>query len=86
MPVRQFKWNEGNFEEEEHYNYDIINIGFIAEEVAEVYPFAAVVMDGQIETWEARGLIPPMLALIQQQKKKLDELESRLEALEKKEV
>ena len=86
LPVRQFKWNEGNFEEEEHYNYDIINIGFIAEEVAEVYPFAAVVMDGQIETWEARGLIPPMLALIQKQKKKLDELESRLEALEKKEV
>lgn len=86
LPVRQFKWNEGNFEEEEHYNYDIINIGFIAEEVAEVYPFAAVVMDGQIETWEARGLIPPMLALIQQQKKKLDELESRIEVLEKKEV
>ena len=86
LPVRQFKWNEGNFEEEEHYNYDIINIGFIAEEVAEVYPFAAVVMDGQIETWEARGLIPPMLALIQKQKKKLDELELRLEALEKKEV
>ena len=86
LPVRQFKWNEGNFEEEEHYNYDIINIGFIAEEVAEVYPFAAVVMDGQIETWEARGLIPPMLALIQQQKKKLDELEFRIEALEKKEV
>ena len=86
LPVRQFKWNEGNFEEEEHYNYDIINIGFIAEEVAEVYPFAAVVMDGQIETWEARGLIPPMLALIQKQKKKLDELEFRIEALEKKEV
>ena len=86
LPVRQFKWNEGNFEEEEHYNYDIINIGFIAEEVAEVYPFAAVVMDGQIETWEARGLIPPMLALIQKQKKKLDELESRINALEKKEV
>ena len=86
LPVRQFKWNEGNFEEEEHYNYDIINIGFIAEEVAEVYPFAAVVMDGQIETWEARGLIPPMLALIQKQKKKLDELESRINALENKEV
>lgn len=86
LPVRQFKWNEGNFEEEEHYNYDIINIGFIAEEVAEVYPFAAVVMDGQIETWEARGLIPPMLALIQKQKKSIDSLESRIEALEKKEV
>lgn len=86
LPVRQFKWNEGNFEEEEHYNYDIINIGFIAEEVAEVYPFAAVVMDGQIETWEARGLIPPMLALIQEQKKSIDSLESRVKALEKKEV
>lgn len=82
LPVRQFKWNEGHFEDEEHYNYDLINIGFIAEEVAEVYPFAAVVMDGQIETWEARGLIPPMLALIQDHKKEIDALKERIYILE----
>ena len=86
LPVRQFKWNEGHFEEEEHYNYDLINVGFIAEEVAEVYPFAAVVIDGKVETWEVRGLLPPMLALIQQQKKKIDELESRINGLESKGV
>ena len=86
LPVRQFKWNEGHFEEEEHYNYDLINVGFIAEEGAEVYPFAAVVIDGKVETWEVRGLLPPMLALIQQQKKKIDELESRINGLESKGV
>ena len=42
--------------------------------------------NGNMETWNARYIIPPMLALIQEQKKSIDSLESRLEALEKKEV
>ena len=81
LPVRQFKWNEGHFGEEEKYDYNTVNIGFIAEEVAEIYPFAAVVMNEKIETWEARNLLPPMLALIQQQKKDIDELKKKVEAL-----
>ena len=81
LPVRQFKWNDGHFGEEEKYDYNTVNIGFIAEEVAEIYPFAAVVMNEKIETWEARNLLPPMLALIQQQKKDIDELKKKVEAL-----
>lgn len=86
LPVRQFKWNEGHYPEEEHYDYNLVNIGFIAEEVAEHYPFAAVVIDGKIETWEVRGIIPPMLALIQQQKQEIDILKDRIDKLEGKEV
>ncbi len=82
LPVRQFKWNDGHFGEEENYDYSTVNIGFIAEEVAKIYPFAAVVMNGEIETWEARNLLPPMLALIQQQKKEIDELRERIDAIE----
>lgn len=82
LPVRQFKWNEGQFDESEHYDYDTINVGFIAEEVAEHYPFAAVMKNDQVETWEARGIIPPMLALIQQQKKLIDDLTKRVERIE----
>ena len=81
LPVRQFKWNDGHFGEEEKYDYNTVNIGFIAEEVAEIYPFAAVAMNEKIETWEARNLLPPMLALIQQQKKEIDALKEKVEAL-----
>ena len=58
---------------------------FIAEEVEEIYP-SAVIRDAekkQIESWDERRIIPPMLKLIQDQKKKIDELETRLAALEK---
>ncbi len=81
LPIRQYKWNEGQFDDEEDYDYSTINIGFIAEEVAEIYPFAAVVMNGEIETWEARNLLPPMLALIQEQHKDIEELKKKVEAL-----
>ncbi len=82
LPVRQFKWNEGHFDEAEHYNYDTINIGFIAEEMAEHYPYATVLSaKGEIESWEVRRILPPMLALIQEQHKDIEELKKKVEAL-----
>lgn len=58
--------------------------GFIAEEVDEIYPSATIHNDeGEIESWDERRIIPGMLALIQQQDKKIKNLESRLEKLEK---
>lgn len=58
--------------------------GFIAEEVEEAYPIAVQYEDEMVEDWEPKFIIPPMLKLIQDQKKKIDELEQRLEALERK--
>ena len=58
-------------------------IGFIAEDVDEVYPNAVIHNeDGQVESWDERRLLPPMLALIQEQKKQLDEQQQKIESLE----
>lgn len=58
--------------------------GLIAEEVAEVYPSAAICNPetGEIESWDERRIIPGMLALIQEQEKRINELENRLAKLE----
>ena len=58
--------------------------GFIAEEVDEIYP-SATIHDpdtGLIENWDERRIIPGMLALIQEQAKKIEELENRIAVLE----
>lgn len=56
--------------------------GFIAEDVAEVYP-AAVIHDhdGNIESWDERRIIPGMLALIQEQQKEIEELKFMVQSL-----
>lgn len=85
IPVVQFKFKEDYFDESDPYNddrYDVV--GFIAEDVLEHYPRAAIVIDGEVENWNERYMLPPMLKLIQEQKKKIDELEERIEALERK--
>lgn len=59
--------------------------GFIAEDVEEIYP-SAVIHDpdtGEVESWDERRIIPGMLALIQEQQKRIDDLEARLARLEK---
>ena len=57
--------------------------GFIAEDVADIYP-SAVIRDkeGNIESWDERRIIPAMLSLIQEQKNQIDDLTARLERLE----
>jgi hypothetical protein len=39
--------------------------GFIAEEVAEAYSIAADQVEGVVESWNDRYVVPGMLALIQ---------------------
>ena len=57
--------------------------GIIAEDVEEIYPAATIHdTEGRVESWDERRLIPSMLALIQEQDKKIKELEARLEKLE----
>ena len=81
--VVQFRYKEDYLD----YNdprYGKLVGGFIAEELEEVYPIAVQYEDEMAEDWEPKFLIPPMLKLIQDQKKKIDELEERIEALERK--
>lgn len=81
LPVRQFKWNRDVIGTE--YDYEQFSIGFIAEEMDEIYPRATIYRDGKLASWSERNLIPPMLKLIQDQKKMIDSLTERIEKLEK---
>lgn len=56
--------------------------GLIAEDVAEIYPSAAIRdADGNVESWDERRIIPGMLALIQEQQRRIDKLEAQLAQL-----
>lgn len=53
--------------------------GFIAEDVERVYPSAVIRdADGNVESWDERRLIPGMLALIQEQQKRIEKLEEMI--------
>ena len=80
LPIRQFEFKDGI----NGSGIDGVQIGFIADEVAEVFPNAALRnKDGEPSNWTDRTLIPAMLKLIQEQKKTIDDLTSRIEKIEK---
>ena len=82
LPVRQFKFNNDYLNKEDK-RFDTLVPGFVAEEVAEHYPIAAEMGEGgEVDDWNIRMLIPPMLKLIQDQDAKIKDLENRLAALE----
>ena len=73
LPVREFKYKEGYLTEED-LRSDTFVPGFIAEEVAEVYPIACEYDGDKPENWNIRFIVPAMLKLIQDQKKEIDTL------------
>lgn len=80
LPIRQFEFKDGI----KGSGIDGVQIGFIADEVADVFPNAALRNDdGEPSNWTERTLIPAMLKLIQEQKKTIDDLTSRVEKIEK---
>ena len=83
LKVVKFKFKDGYVsEDDERYGKDVI--GFIAEDVDELYPIAVRHEDGQAEMWESNYMIPAMLKLIQEQKKQIEALEARITALEER--
>ncbi len=52
--------------------------GFIAEDVAKIYPAAAITKDGKIESWDERRLLPAMLMLIQEQHEEIERLKQAI--------
>ncbi len=79
LPIKQF-----NFKDE--YKDNVIKgdtqIGFIADDVLEIYPNAALIdSNGNVSGWNAHIIIPAMLKLIQDQKKQLDKQESQINDL-----
>lgn len=78
VEVMQYKYNL-DYTDQLDQRHDTDVIGFIAEDIYNKYPIAAEVnSDGTIENWNARYMIPPMLKLIQNQHKEIDELKMEL--------
>lgn len=82
--VIQYKYKD-DFLSEDDDNRGKDLVGFIVEDLDEVYPAAVQkeTEDSKTWTWSPYRIIPPMLKLIQDQKKQIDSLEERLEKLEK---
>ena len=81
--VYQAKYNEDILSSNDpRYSKDLPM--FIIEDLDEKYPIAVDKPSENVKewSWNAQYLIPPMLKLIQDQKKKIDELETRIEVLE----
>lgn len=82
IPIVEFDWNADHPLQYEDMRDKTVP-GIIAEDVAEIYPSAVIHnADGEVESWDERRIIPGMLALIQEQDKKIKSLEARLARLE----
>ena len=79
--VMQYKYNL-DYVDPLDSRYDVTVIGFIAEDIYEKYPIAAEVdSTGNVNNWHERYIIPPMLALIQEQHKEIEDLKSAVMSL-----
>ena len=84
IDVVQFKYKKDHFTNKEDPRYQKDMIGFIAENVYEHYPMAAdyhIGDDGNVvcDGWNEQYLIPAMLKLIQDQHKRILELEKGIQ-------
>lgn len=77
LPVREFKYKAGYLSAEDT-RVDTFVPGFVAEEVAEVYPIACEYDGDEPENWNIRFIVPAMLKLIQDQKKEIDALKEQI--------
>ena len=74
LKVRSFTYKDGYLSKDDP-RADKNIPGFIAEEVDSIYPIACDYVDGQAESWNDRMIVPAMLALIQDQEKRIKQLE-----------
>lgn len=77
IPVVSFIYNDGYLSKEDQ-RYGIAVPGFIAEDVYKYYSIAAERCDNEIEDWNTRFIIPPMLAVEQDHEKRIKELENEV--------
>lgn len=76
IPIKQFKFNNMSEAPITEQNKDVI--GMVAEDVAEIYPVAAIYRNGMVENWNERYLIPPMLSLIQEMYQEINVLKNEI--------
>ncbi len=81
LPVIQFQYKDSYLSPgDQRFGKDII--GFLAEDVNEIYPIACNLKNGEPEVPEYNMLIAPMLKLIQEQHEEIETLKRRLAVLE----
>lgn len=81
LPVRAFRYKDDYPIAETDSRYGKLMPGFIAEEVFDIYPLAADIEDGEsdvVESWNERMMIPPMLSLIQDLYRQLEEIRNSI--------
>lgn len=76
LPVRAFTYKTDYLDSADD-RAGLILPGFIAEEVAAIYPIAADKVEGVVESWNDRFVVPGMLALIQDLHKRITILEGK---------
>ena len=82
LPPKQFVYNEDHSLQYADMKDEALP-GFIAEDVAKIYPMAVIHNpDGEVESWDERRILPGMLALLQEQKRTIDDLTVKMRELE----
>jgi phage minor structural protein len=80
LPVYQYYYKEGYITDPNCYSG--IQIGFLVEDVDEIYPIAVERdKEGNPEMWNEKYIIPGMLELIKKQQKQIEELNKKYEDL-----
>jgi hypothetical protein len=74
LPVRAFTYREDYLQQTDERAGCMVP-GFIAEEVSEIYTIAADFEKGEPNNWNDKYIIPGLLALIQDQEKRIKQLE-----------
>lgn len=77
LSVKEFKFKD-EYINSNDIRYDKLVPGFIAEEVAEIYPIACEYDNDKPEDWNVRFIVPAMLKLIQDQKKEIEALKEQI--------
>lgn len=80
IKVYQFKYNDDIITDKEDARYGKDLVGFIIEDLNDKYPIAVDKPSDNVKewSWNAQYLIPPMLKLIQEQNKRINILERKI--------
>lgn len=86
LKIKQFKYRKDFLTDPKDSRYDKLLIGFIAEDVEEIYPVATdyeIDKDGNkiVDNWNEKYIIPAMLKLLQDQHEEIKKLKEEIEKL-----
>lgn len=83
LNVWQYRYRNGYLVDDDP-KHDAVHIGLLAEDVKHHYPIALIKDEyNNAENWDERYIIPPMLALIQNQHKEIETLKQEVDELKK---